>query len=175
VIRLSKEKAKREGWLPWDQWYDTDEYENYKKVVYNFFHPLQISGSFYFDNCKNITFMSQEMYETYIRNWKESTLDANTTTVLLLGGTHTNETMWVAMKIQESINKYNMGDLSPFLRFAIADSRYDEFLVTAFDVRYYPSLYVIDDKFNGKDNGTVYQWDTYDWVDPDTFGDWVLN
>lgn len=32
-IRLSKEKAKREGWLPWEEWYESEEYENYKRVV----------------------------------------------------------------------------------------------------------------------------------------------
>lgn len=68
-----------------------------------------------------------------------------------------------------------MNDLSPFLRFSIADSRYDEHLISAFDVRYYPSLYVIDNTPNGVDNGTVYQWDTYDWITIDTFADWVLN
>jgi hypothetical protein len=30
VIKLSKEKAKREGWLPWEEWYDTTEYDEFK-------------------------------------------------------------------------------------------------------------------------------------------------
>lgn len=142
--------------MPWEQWYDTDEYENYKRVVRNFFYPLQNSEGFYHASTHNITWMSQEKYETYIRNWKASTLDSNTTTVVLMGGSHKNETMWIAEQIQKAIIKYNMNDLFPFLRFSLVDSRYDEHLVTAFDVRFYPSLYVIDDTFNGQDNGTVY-------------------
>jgi len=49
-----------------------------------------------------------------------------------------------------------MNDLFPYLRFAIVDNRYDEHLTEAFNVRVIPSLYVIDDTFNGVDNGTVY-------------------
>lgn len=57
----------------------------------------------------------------------------------------------------------------------MVDNRYDEYLTEAFDIKIHPSLYVIDDKFNGKDNGTVYQWDTYDWATNETFADWLLN
>ena len=49
-----------------------------------------------------------------------------------------------------------MNDFFPYLRFAIVDSRFDEYLTEAFDWRWSPSIYVIDDTFNGKDNGTVY-------------------
>jgi hypothetical protein len=40
----------------------------------------------------------------------------------------------------------------------------------------FPSLYVIDDAFNGVDNGTVYQWDKFEYLkDGDEFADWLLN
>jgi hypothetical protein len=47
--------------------------------------------------------MSQEMYEYYFRNYKESTIDKNSTTVVVMGSTHLNETMWVLTQIQEAI------------------------------------------------------------------------
>lgn len=47
VIKVSKEKAKREGWLPWEHWYDTEEYENYKVVVRNYYKPLEVGHSFF--------------------------------------------------------------------------------------------------------------------------------
>lgn len=99
VITISKEKAKREGWLPWEEWYDTDEYHSYKQLVVQFFSPIGASNGFYSNNCPNITWMSQEKYEYYIRNFKESVIDENTTTVVVMGQTHTNETMWVTMQI----------------------------------------------------------------------------
>jgi hypothetical protein len=68
-----------------------------------------------------------------------------------------------------------MSDYAPYLRFAWVDNRYDEFLTEAFEMRFTPSLYVIDDTFNGVDNGTVYQWDTYEWPEIDTFGTWIVN
>jgi hypothetical protein len=134
IIKLSPEKAKREGWLPWDRWYDEEEYENYRQVVAKFFKPLQSALGFYHENCFNVTLMSLEKYEFYIRNWKESTIDPNTTTVVVMGRIHTNETMWVAWKIQEAIDKYKLDDYYPFLRFALVDNRFDENLVEAFDL-----------------------------------------
>jgi len=47
-------------------------------------------------------------------------------------------------------------DYSPFLRFAYVEKRFDENLHVAFDPRFYMTLYVIDDTFNGVDNGTVF-------------------
>ena len=99
IIKLSREKAKREGWLPWDQWYEEDEYTNFKKVMQQFFKPMASSGALLEKECKNITWMSQEKYEYFFRNYKESTIDPNTTTVVIMGSTHSNTTMWIAIQI----------------------------------------------------------------------------
>jgi len=104
VIQLSVEKAKREGWLPWEKWYDDEAYENYKQVITHMFKPIASSNGFYNELCKNITWMSEEKYAYYIRDWRQSVLDANTTTVLMLGGTHFNSSLWAGKKIQESID-----------------------------------------------------------------------
>jgi hypothetical protein len=73
-----------------------------------------------------------------------------------MGQTHLNHTMYVTHEIKKAIDEYNLNDLFPYLRFALVDNRYDEYLTEAFDLRVAPSIYVIDSKFNGKDNGTVY-------------------
>lgn len=57
----------------------------------------------------------------------------------------------------------------------MVDQRYDEYLTSSFDLRVYPSIFVIDDTFNGVDNGTVYQYDKWEWITKDTFADWLLN
>ena len=68
-----------------------------------------------------------------------------------------------------------MKNFGHFLRIVLVDQRYDEYLTEAFDLRVFPSVYVIDDAPNGIDNGTVYQWDSYEWLNNDTFADWLLN
>jgi hypothetical protein len=44
-------------------------------------------------------------------------------------------------------------------------------------LKYYPSLYVINDDKAPDTNltGTVYQWDKYEFPDNETFADWLLN
>ena len=37
VITVSVNKAKREGWLPWEKWYDEDDYTEWKKTVKHYF------------------------------------------------------------------------------------------------------------------------------------------
>jgi len=99
MIELSREQAKREGWLPWEEWFDDEEIVNYRRVVAEMFPPLKRSGSYYFEKCQNITWMSQEKYAFYFRDWKESKIDPNVTTVVLMHSTHTNSTLWTGMQI----------------------------------------------------------------------------
>ena len=66
IVTVSVEKAKREGWLPWEKWYDEHDYDEWKKTVLHYFTPLDAGNAFFRYKCKNVTDMSSEKYAYYI-------------------------------------------------------------------------------------------------------------
>ena len=108
--------------------------------------------------------MSAERYDYYVNSHQGGFTGAGTTWVLLIGSTHKNETSFLASAMQtfhdrvfEPENNYNIS--SSELRFAIVEPRYDEPLSEGFDLRRWPSLYVID-----PEDGLTYTWDSYTWA-----------
>lgn len=171
VIKVSREKAKREGWLPWKEWYDDEEYLNWLKVIRHYYKPLQGGSKFFAEYCPNITLMSNERYQYYIRDPTGYIAEPDVTYVVLMGAIQRNETMWVAWKMQDVWNEHKLNERNATLRFAYVDHRYDEHLTAAYELRYFPSVFVI----NSDRNGTAYQWDRYEYPDNVTFADWLLN
>jgi hypothetical protein len=51
------------------------------------------------------------------------------------------------------------------------EPRYDEPIALGMNIRFWPSVYFID----GETNGTVYQWDRWEYLNNETFRDWILN
>lgn len=104
VIKMSKEKAKMEGWLPWSEWYEDEQYNNWLKVIRNYYKPLEAGNKFMHVFCPNITLMSNEKFQYYIRDPTGYVAEPNVTYVVIMGAIHRNETMWVAWKMQDVWN-----------------------------------------------------------------------
>jgi len=41
------EVAKKEGWLPWKHWYESESYRYYLKAMKNYYKPLEIGNAFF--------------------------------------------------------------------------------------------------------------------------------
>lgn len=140
-----------------------------------YYHPLEWGRSYLYEMCPNITQMSAERYDYYVNNAHGGFVGKGTTWVLLIGSTHKNETTYLSSILQFFHNRvfnesgsYNISENE--LRFAVIEPRYDEPLSEGFDLRRWPSLYVID-----PDSGMTYAWDSYNWANNETIEDWVLN
>ena len=57
------------------------------------------------------------------------------------------------------------------IHFSYVEPRYDEPIALGLNIRFWPSIYFID----GETNGTVYQWDKWQYINNETIRDWVLN
>jgi len=56
------------------------------------------------------------------------------------------------------------------IRFVFIEPRYDEPLSEAFNLKRWPSLYVID-----PESGIAFAWDKYEWINNVTLREWVLS
>ena len=92
-----------------------------------------------------------------------------------MGSGHRNETHWVGSQVEKAYDMVKSKEcchgtnLSNY-EFLFVEHRYDEPLTLAFGLKYYPSIYVI-----APDTGMVYQWDKYQYIDNQTFADFLFN
>lgn len=175
VVSISVQKAKREGWLPWYKWYDEPSYFDWKKTVRHYFEPLDHAGAFMMLHAPNITELSTEKYDYYMKGGSKGYGHQGHSHLILMGSTHRNETMWVAHEVQVAWDNYTMYDPDTngnrSIEFSYVEPRYDEPIALGFNIRFWPSIYFID----GETNGTVYQWDKWEYINNETLRDWILN
>lgn len=175
VIEISTTRAKREGWLPWEQWYDEHEYFEWKKTVRHYFQPLDRGNAFFVGHVPNVTELSAEKYDYFIGGGKAGYKHKGHSHVIVMGSLHRNETMWVGHQMQIAIDNFTLFDKETngnrTLHFNWIEPRYDEPLALGFNIRFWPSVYFIDDETNG----TVYQWDSWEYLNNETFASWILN
>jgi hypothetical protein len=168
-------KMKKEGTLPWKHWYNDDDYEDYKEVMRQYFKPLENANDFHLNRAPNVTIMSAEQYDYYIVNTFGHFKGNGTTWVILMGSTHENNTLWCIEQLQHSVNiLYNeTGDYDykeNDIHFAVVEPRYDEPLSEAYDLRRFPTLYIID-----PEEGEAYAFDKYKWPCNQTIVDLIVN
>jgi len=171
---------KENGMLPWRFWYDNDEYKHYKHAMQNYFKPLEEAESFYGQLCPNVTRLSTDAYNYYIKNEHFGFMAKNFTTVITIGSGHRNETKWVVHQMEkvnsrlhddkENITKEHPEFDPGFYRFAFVEHRYDEPVSEAFVLRRYPSTFVIDGQTE-----KVYAWDKYEYPTEETLFNWIMN
>jgi hypothetical protein len=91
-----KEKLKQRGDLPYNEWYDSKEYNNYVIEVHNYW-PFLRKGISTFDSLMpNITRMTAQKYDYYVNSHVSRQFRGRGTTwVLCIGPSWYNETIYV--------------------------------------------------------------------------------
>jgi hypothetical protein len=119
--------------------------------------------------------MSAEQYSYYVQNPIRGFIGNDTTWIILIGHGNKNETLYLLKEMQRAYefimdedNKLNLTDDE--IKFAFIEPRYDEPLTEAFQLRRWPTLYVIDPVF-----GKAHAWDKYEWANNVTLREWVLS
>ena len=104
TIQLSYDEAKKKGIIKWKDWIDTEDYRYYVKAMRNYFKPLELGHQFFGQLATNITYLSTDKYDYYIRNAHAGFIGWDTTWVIIMGSGHRNETHWVGSQVEKAID-----------------------------------------------------------------------
>lgn len=175
MIELDLVKAKEEGWLPWEKWWDNVEFRDYHAEVRNYFKPFQKAYISAVENYKNVTYMTMEKYNYYVMNQIQGWKGSDRSHLICFGSIHNNITYWYVAKMNDAYNNYTMNETAntknKTISFSWIDPRTDEALSLAFRMRYQYQIFFID-----QDDGMVYVYDnkTHVIMDGKWFYDWIM-
>ena len=94
--------------MPWSEWYEDKQIVDWHYKVRHLFPALKQGMAFHDEICPNMTMLTNEKYQYYIRDFYKNKVQPGELFIISIGALHKENVQWLNYQLQVVFDEYDL-------------------------------------------------------------------